>query len=130
MRPLESSVNDATTWSISLESLIMILGVSFDNHNMFIVQATAYITQFQVYETFFVTHAPGKKATAFAPGTDLQFSLMLPGPNVIKLFTAVIYRHSMVIPSFCVKKQHYLGNYCRMAVNYHRNIYNIEFTLE
>jgi hypothetical protein len=53
-----------------------------------------------------------------------------PGPNVIKLFTAVIYRHSMVMPSFCVIKQHYLGNYCRMAVNYHRNIYNIEFTLE
>ncbi len=39
------------------------------------------------------------------------------GYNVIKLFTAVIYRHSMVVPSFCVIKQHYLGNYCRMAVN-------------
>jgi hypothetical protein len=25
----------------------------------------------------------------------------------------------MVIPSFCVLKQHYLGNYCGMAVNYH-----------
>jgi len=25
-----------------------------------------------------------------------------PGPNVKKLLTAVIYRHSMVIPSFCV----------------------------
>jgi hypothetical protein len=24
----------------------------------------------------------------------------------------------MVILSFCVIKQHYLGNYCRMAVNY------------
>jgi hypothetical protein len=41
-----------------------------------------------------------------------------PGPNVIKLFTTVIYCHSMVILSFCVIKQHYLGNYCRMAVNY------------
>jgi hypothetical protein len=41
-----------------------------------------------------------------------------PGANVIKLFTAVIYCHSMVIPSFCVIKQHYLGNYCRLAVNY------------
>jgi hypothetical protein len=40
------------------------------------------------------------------------------GPNVIKLFTAVIYCHSMVIPSFCVIKQHYLGNYSRMAINY------------
>jgi hypothetical protein len=26
---------------------------------------------------------------------------------------------SMVIPSFCVIKQHYLGNYCGMAVTYH-----------
>jgi hypothetical protein len=30
----------------------------------------------------------------------------------------VIYCHSMVIPSFCVIKQHYLGNCCGMAVNY------------
>jgi len=52
------------------------------------------------------------------------------GANVIKLFTTVVYCHSMVIPSFCVIKQHYLGNYCRMAVNYLRNIYNMEFTLE
>jgi hypothetical protein len=49
---------------------------------------------------------------------------------VIKLFTMIIYCHSMVIPSFCVIKQHYLGNYCRMAVFFHRNIYNIEFTQE
>jgi hypothetical protein len=41
-----------------------------------------------------------------------------PGPNVIKLFTTVIYCHSIVIPSFCVIKQHCLGNNCRMAVNY------------
>ncbi len=31
----------------------------------------------------------------------------------------VIYHHSMVIPSFCVMKEHNLGNYCRMALNYH-----------
>ncbi len=42
-----------------------------------------------------------------------------PGTDDIKLFTAVIYRHCMVIPSFCVIKQHFLGNYCGMAVNYH-----------
>jgi hypothetical protein len=42
-----------------------------------------------------------------------------PGPNVIKLFTVVIYRHSMVILSLCVIKQYYRGNYCGMAVNYH-----------
>ncbi len=41
------------------------------------------------------------------------------GRNVVKLFTTVIYRHSMVIPAFCVIKQHYLGNYCGMAVKYH-----------
>jgi hypothetical protein len=43
------------------------------------------------------------------------------GPNDIKLFTTVIYCHSMAIPSFCVIKQHYHGNYCRMGV-YYRNI--------
>ncbi len=57
-------------------------------------------------------------------------NMLTPWPNVINLFTAVIYCHSMVIPSFCVIKQHNLGNYCRMVVNYHINIYNIEFTLE
>ncbi len=45
--------------------------------------------------------------------------MLPPGPNVIKLFTPVIYCHSMIILSFCGIKQHYLGNYCTMAVNYH-----------
>jgi hypothetical protein len=44
---------------------------------------------------------------------------LAPGDNVIKLFTPVIYHHSMVIPSFCVIKLYYFGNYCGMAVNYH-----------
>ncbi len=39
MMPLESSVSDATIWSITLESLIMILEVSFDYHK-FLLQAT------------------------------------------------------------------------------------------
>jgi hypothetical protein len=39
--------------------------------------------------------------------------------NVIKLFTAVIYHHSMVIPSFCVIKLCYSENNYGMAVNYH-----------
>jgi hypothetical protein len=60
----------------------------------------------------------------------MSYVRSLSGSNVIKLFTAVIYHHSMVIPPFCVIKQHYLGYYCTMAVNYHRNIYNIDFTLE
>jgi hypothetical protein len=41
-----------------------------------------------------------------------------PGANVIKLFTVVIYHHSMVILSFCVLKLHSPGNYRGMAVNY------------
>jgi hypothetical protein len=44
---------------------------------------------------------------------------MTPGANVIKLFTAVIYHHSMVILLFSVIKLYYPGNYCGMAVNYH-----------
>jgi hypothetical protein len=50
---------------------------------------------------------------------DQFFIVQAPGANVIKLFTAVIYCHSMVIPSFCVIKLYYLGNYHGMAVNYH-----------
>ncbi len=37
----------------------------------------------------------------------------------MKLFTTIIYRHSMVIPSFCVIKHYYYSKYHRMAVNYH-----------
>jgi hypothetical protein len=48
-----------------------------------------------------------------------SFIILAPGANVIRLFTAVIYHHSTVIPSFCVIKLYYLGNYCGMAVNYH-----------
>jgi hypothetical protein len=33
---------------------------------------------------------------------EKSFISLTPGPNVIKLFTAVIYCHSMVILSFCV----------------------------
>ncbi len=35
---------------------------------------------------------------------EKYFITMTPGPNVIKLFNAVIYRHFMVILSFCVRK--------------------------
>jgi hypothetical protein len=45
--------------------------------------------------------------------------ILTSGPNVIKLFTAVIYCHSIVILSFCVIKLYYFGNYRGMAVNYH-----------
>jgi hypothetical protein len=47
-----------------------------------------------------------------------KYGILAPGLNVIKLFTTVIYRHFMVILSFCVINQHYVGNYCRMVVNY------------
>jgi len=49
----------------------------------------------------------------------INFTAVAPGPNVIKLFTVVIYHRSTVIPAFCIIKQHYLGNYCGMAENYH-----------
>jgi hypothetical protein len=44
--------------------------------------------------------------------------IQAPGANVVKLFTAVIYHYSKVIPSVCVLKLYYLGNYYGMAVNY------------
>jgi hypothetical protein len=40
---------------------------------------------------------------------DVYMRLM-PGANVIKLFTTVIYYHSMVTASFCVTKVNNLGN--------------------
>jgi hypothetical protein len=43
---------------------------------------------------------------------------MPPGANVIKLFTTVIYHHSMAILSFYVLKLYYPDNYYGMAVNY------------
>ena len=43
----------------------------------------------------------------------------MPGANVIKLFTVVIYRHSMAIQSFCVIMLKYLRNYLGMGANYH-----------
>ncbi len=59
--------------------------------------------------------------------TKIYSYLVTPGANVIKLFTVVTYCHSMVIPSFCVIKLYYLGNYLGMAVNYHgiKLFYNI-----
>jgi hypothetical protein len=48
-----------------------------------------------------------------------SFRCLAPGANVMKLFTEVIYHHSMLIGSFCVIKKYYLGNYCGIAVNYH-----------
>jgi hypothetical protein len=44
--------------------------------------------------------------------------LQVQGANVIKLIALVIYHHLTVIPSLCVTKLYYLGNYCAMAVNY------------
>ncbi len=49
---------------------------------------------------------------------EKSFKTLTPRANVIKLFTWVICHHSTVIPSFCVIKLYYLGNYCEMAVNY------------
>ncbi len=53
-----------------------------------------------------------------------------PGANVIKLFTAVIYCHSTVIPSFCVIKWYYYGNYHGMLVSNTMEIYHGILTLE
>jgi hypothetical protein len=49
----------------------------------------------------------------------ITFYIDTSGAKVIKLFTAVIYHHSMVMPSFCVIKICYPENYHGMAVNYY-----------
>jgi hypothetical protein len=48
--PPESSVSDATIWSITLMSSIVILEASFYKHNMFIVQATDFMGRLIKYE--------------------------------------------------------------------------------
>ncbi len=50
-------------------------------------------------------------------GTNKLLIKLMPWANVIKLFTAVFFRHSMVILSFCVIKHYYYGKYHRMAIN-------------
>jgi hypothetical protein len=57
----------------------------------------------------------------------ILFIILTKGPNVIKLFTAVIYFHSMVILSFCVKKNISIAvNTIEMAVNNpDKKFYNI-----
>ncbi len=55
---------------------------------------------------------------------------MGPGAIVIKLFIAVIYCHSTVIPSFCVIKWYYYGNNCEMLVSNTMVIYHGILTLE
>jgi hypothetical protein len=52
------------------------------------------------------------------------------GANVIKLFTVVIYHHSMVILSFCVIKLYYPENYSGMAVNYNGILTLVKVGLE
>jgi hypothetical protein len=48
----------------------------------------------------------------------MAFGITTPGADVIEPFTAVIYCHSVVKPSFCVLKQYHLCNNCGMGVNY------------
>jgi hypothetical protein len=50
---------------------------------------------------------------------EKSFITLIAGANVIKLFTTVIYHHSIVILSFCVIKLYYPVNYRGMAVNNH-----------
>ncbi len=67
------------------------------------------------------------KNVNYCLNTNIYTYLETSGANVIKLFTMVIYCHFMVIPSFCVIKLYYPGNYHGIAVNYHgiKLFYNI-----
>ncbi len=53
------------------------------------------------------------------------FVSLEPGGQYYKLFTVVIYHHSMVMLSFCVMKIYYPEKYCGMAVYYHGNKFYI-----
>ncbi len=41
-------------------------------------------------------------------------------------FAEVIYHHSMVIPSFCITKLFYFGNYYGLAINGTANFKNVK----
>jgi hypothetical protein len=47
-----------------------------------------------------------------------SFVIMTLGANVLKLFTEVIYCHSIALLSFCAIKQYYYSNYHRKAPHY------------
>jgi hypothetical protein len=47
-------------------------------------------------------HYNDKHSSLFVWSTNEEEKTFTPGANVIKLFAAVIYHHSRVIPSFCV----------------------------
>jgi hypothetical protein len=61
-----------------------------------------------------------------------MFIVQATGGFDVKLFTSVIYHHSMVILSFCVIKQHYERDYHGLAVNYNgicvTNVIKHDFT--
>jgi hypothetical protein len=59
-----------------------------------------------------------------------SFITLGPGVNVIKLFAMAIYCCYTVIPSFCVIKCYYYGNYCGMFVSNTMVIYHGILTLE
>ncbi len=73
------------------------------------------------------TPHPSRLVKEFELHVPQRVIISSPEPNVIELFTEVSYRHSMVIPSFCVIKLYYLGNCHGMTVIYHgiKLFYNI-----
>jgi len=54
--PLEQSVSDTNIWSITLELLIMLLVLSFDNQNMFIVQITEVLLPSKPFQPNQILH--------------------------------------------------------------------------
>ncbi len=73
-----------------------------------------------------VVNYHGKKFYYIGP----RCQFLPPGANVKKLFTAVIYCRSTVIPSFCVIQLYYYGNYHGMLVSNTLVIYLCILTLE
>jgi hypothetical protein len=77
------------------------------------------------FQLFLLTYLPKKLYFLLQLCLKLESLLqcLLPGANVIQLFTAVIYGYSMVILSLCATRQYCYGG---MAENYHvKKFYNI-----
>ncbi len=114
--------------SVIMLSVIM-LSVVIQNVVMLSVMALIRLIEW-VTNLFLCCHVTDCLGTSFSI-FESSIKIKYPsGANVIKLFTAVIYCHSTVIPSFCVIKWYYYGSYCGMLVSDTMVIYHGISTLE
>ncbi len=87
---------------------------------------TIFLSQFQFPKYSLCSYNHPHKETTQKRFNKRLVEMIRSGETVIKLFTVVIYCHSMVKPLFCDIKYKYCSKYHRMAVNNpNKKFYNI-----